>query len=73
MLKNKIKYMRSRAIFVPVNSPLPTFERLNQSLCRLWHLNPSQRRTSQIPPITLFLYMYPPTVAGQRLSRIFPR
>jgi hypothetical protein len=41
--------------------PQLTFECLNQSLWNLvrisWHLSPSQRRTSQIPPISLCVCM----------------
>jgi hypothetical protein len=50
-----------------------TFKCLNQSLWNLvfisWQLSPSQRRTSQVPPISLRVYMcIPPIVARQGLS-----
>jgi hypothetical protein len=39
--------------------PTQSSECLNQSL---WNLSPSQRRTSQIPPISILcLYVYPPS------------
>jgi hypothetical protein len=51
-----------------------TFEWLKQFLrnliCISWHLNPSQRRTSWNPPISLCVYMCTsPIVARQRLSK----
>jgi hypothetical protein len=38
-------------------------------VCTAWHLSPSRRRISHIPPISLCLYMYPPIVASQRLGK----
>jgi hypothetical protein len=44
-----------------VNTPLSTFECLNQTLrnlvCLSWHLSPSKRRTSQMSPISLRVCM----------------
>jgi hypothetical protein len=59
--KNKSRLMWSPCC-VSVN-PLPpsTYECLNQSLrnlvCISWHLRPVQWRTSQVPPISLCVYM----------------
>jgi hypothetical protein len=52
-----------------------TFECLDQSLwnlvCISWHVGPPQRRTSQIPPISLCVCTcIPPIVARQRLGKI---
>jgi hypothetical protein len=38
-------------------------------VCISRHLSPSQRRTSWFPPISLFLYVYPPFVARQHLGK----
>jgi hypothetical protein len=58
-------------------SPLLTFEFRNQFLWNLvritWHLSPSQRRTSLIPPISLCVYMcISPTITKQRLFKHVP-
>jgi hypothetical protein len=42
-------------------------------LCRSWHLSPSQRRTSQIPPTSPCGRIWSPsTVARQRLGKEIP-
>jgi hypothetical protein len=53
--------------------PLLTLEFLNQSIwnlvCISWHMNPSQRRTTQIPLISLYVPKYnAPIIARQRLG-----
>jgi hypothetical protein len=41
-------------------------------VCISWHLSPSQRRTSWIPPISLCACMcIPPIVARQRLGKVY--
>lgn len=62
------------AVFVCVCLPLPTSECLNQYLlnlaCISWHLSPSERRTSEIPPIGHCDYMcVPHIIARQRLGK----
>jgi hypothetical protein len=59
--KNRSRIMRSPYCPCVCASPLLTFECLNQSLWNLilisWHLSPSQRSTSWIPPISLCVCM----------------
>jgi hypothetical protein len=72
--KMKVGLWDHHAVYVSVYFPLSNIECLNQSLRNLvfisWHLDSSQWHTSQIPLITLMcLYVYPPTIARQQLSK----
>jgi hypothetical protein len=42
---------------------------LRKLACMSWHLSPSQRRNSHIPPISLCVYVYPIQLTRERLGK----
>jgi hypothetical protein len=64
-------------VSLSVYPPPSTFERRYQSLwnlvCTLWHLSPSHQHTSQIPPISLCLYVIPFPLLGSSLVKTLLR
>jgi hypothetical protein len=75
--KIKVGVWYHLALYIRVTPPHINFEFQKQSLwnlvCISWHLSPSQRRTSKIPPISLCVCIcIPLIVARQRLGKYIP-
>jgi hypothetical protein len=70
------RLMRSTSCLCVRVSPTINFW-LAEPICMVyisWHLSPSQRRTSQIPPISLCVCMciLPPIFSRRRLGKVYP-